>query len=234
MLKEKIQATLEAIHTLKTTETDSEVFAVLTKISQLFDIPHLFLGIFLHNKEIHDSFLLYSTCSATWQEYYLTNRCYLYDPIFQGIGQVGLPFEWDPDSAQATLFLQQKLMQGAYQHGLTKGTTIPLWPHSAFQGFLTIFNQVLLHPEVLQALFLAANACTEVIVKKKEQKALNTLTPREKEILAEKSRGLSIKKVSRNMKISETTVAFHLANIRQKLDVSTTEYAVLKFLTYSS
>lgn len=233
MLEKKIQETIDEINILEEKRTEDEIFEILKKISESFDIHHIFLGIFFGKNDMSDSFLLYSTYLKNWEKYYIENRCYLFDPIFNNLGKICFPFEWSSQQAQERLLLQQKLMEGAYKCGITKGTTIPLWPRTMFQGFFTIINQVSLHPEIIQVLSIAANACAEKIIKKIDQRELNKLTTREKEILLEKSHGFSVKKISRNMKISETTVAFHLANIRKKLDVKTTEYAVLKFLTYS-
>lgn len=231
MLLKKIQITVDKLNTIETVKVEEEIFEFLKKISQDFDIHHVFLGIFFGKNSLTESFCLYSTYLKSWEKYYLENQCYLFDPIFNSLGKISFPFEWGGQQTQENIFLQRELMKEADKFGIHKGTTLPLFPHATFQGFLTLINQVSLHPEVVHVLSLAANACTYKIIKHKEQKKLDTLTPREKEILLEKSQGFTVKKISRNINISETTVAFHLANIRRKLGVKTTESAILKFLT---
>ncbi len=82
---------------------------------------------------------------------------------------------------------------------------------------------VALHPEVIGNLQLQkeANLSEQVDINR-----IQTLTPREIEILQMLISGLSNKVVAQQLHISEHTVKFHISSIFQKLDVSTRTEAV--------
>ncbi len=59
---------------------------------------------------------------------------------------------------------------------------------------------------------------------------IETLTPRETEILEQFARGLHTKEIAELLKISDRTIGTHLRNIYEKLQVSSRSAAVVKFL----
>lgn len=232
MLSQKIKNSINEIN--KETDSIEEACDVLKDVCQSLGINHFYLGIFFGKESITESFFLYSNYLREWEGCYQRNRCHLCDPIFNSLKKIEFPFEWDVKGINEMILLQRELMQETYKFGIEKGTTIPLLPHSMFHGFFTIINQVSIHPDVVHMLSLAANTCTNKIMKCKEAEIFKCLTDREMDVLIQKSHGLSIKGVSRKLDVTESTMAFHLANIRKKLDVSTTEQAVLKFLNHTT
>lgn len=60
---------------------------------------------------------------------------------------------------------------------------------------------------------------------------LETLTPREKEILEQIARGMETKEISERLRISDRTIGTHLRNIYDKLQVHSRSAAVAKFLS---
>ncbi len=82
---------------------------------------------------------------------------------------------------------------------------------------------VALHPEVIDNLQLQkeANLYEQVDINR-----IQTLTPREIQVLQMLISGLSNKVVAQQLHISEHTVKFHISSIFQKLDVSTRTEAV--------
>ncbi|MEM7555104.1 MAG: response regulator transcription factor [Cyanobacteria bacterium P01_A01_bin.84] len=81
---------------------------------------------------------------------------------------------------------------------------------------------VVLHPEVIDNLpFIKANSHEQTDIN-----LIQTLTPREIEVLQMLTSGLSNKVLAQQMHISEHTVKFHISSIFQKLDVSTRTEAV--------
>lgn len=232
MLTQKIEKTIQEIN--KVENSEENIFGILKNICDRFCIKLFSLSIFYGEEKITESFFLYSTCSLKWEQHYKENRYYLCDPSFNSLQKVAFPFEWYTENFKILFPLQQELMKEAEAFGIRSGITIPLLPHSTFHGFFTIFNQSSLHPDIVYILSLVANVCTDKIMEIKKGKVLKNLTEREKEILSQRSRGLSVKSIGHNLNISESAVAFHLTNIRKKLNAQTTEHAVAKFLTHTN
>lgn len=82
----------------------------------------------------------------------------------------------------------------------------------------TSFGLVVLHPDILELLSLPK--------KEKLDNPVQTLTPREIEILVMVASGLGNKTIAKHLQISEHTVKFHISSIFQKLSVSTRTEAV--------
>jgi len=230
VLSQKIENAAQVIN--KEMSSEEEVFKTLKSICFNFCLKRFSLAIFFGKKEITESFYFYSTCPLKWETHYKKNKYYLADPIFNSLQKVAMPFEWDIKNFKDLFPFQQELMKHANDFGIKSGITIPLLPRPTFHGFFTIFNQASLHPDVMYTLSLAANVCTEKIIGIKKSKFLEKLTKREREVLAQKSQGLTVKQISYNLDISPPSIAFHLMNIRKKLGVQTSEQAVSKFLMH--
>ncbi|HEY9803522.1 MAG TPA: response regulator transcription factor [Leptolyngbyaceae cyanobacterium] len=76
---------------------------------------------------------------------------------------------------------------------------------------------VVLHPDILEFLSVREKAAPN---------AVQTLTPREIEVLQMLGSGLGNKAIAKSLQISEHTVKFHVSSIFQKLAVSTRTEAV--------
>ncbi|MEO0844535.1 MAG: response regulator transcription factor, partial [Cyanobacteria bacterium J06643_5] len=82
---------------------------------------------------------------------------------------------------------------------------------------------VVLHPEVIDNLQLQKSTNLQ---QQADIKSIQTLTPREIEILQMLTPGLSNKAIAKQLNISDHTVKFHVSSIFQKLNVSTRTEAV--------
>jgi len=82
---------------------------------------------------------------------------------------------------------------------------------------------VVLHPEVIENLQLQKSTNLQ---QQTDIKSIQTLTPREIEILQMLTPGLSNKAIAKQLNISDHTVKFHVSSIFQKLHVSTRTEAV--------
>ncbi len=232
MLNKRINAAIEQINSI--TQSDEGVFEIFQNICNDFNVEQFALAVFSGKKKITESFCVHNTYSKEWEKRYTKERYYLCDPVFSTLKKVAVPFEWSVDGFDNLLPIQQTLMEESFDFGIKSGITIPLIPHATFHGFTTVLNQAFLHPEVLYTLSLVANVCANKIATIKDSQALECLTDREIELLTQKAQGLTIKVVSHNLNISGSTAAFHLANIRKKLNAQTTEHAVSKFTSMMS
>ena len=80
-----------------------------------------------------------------------------------------------------------------------------------------------------------ASQIARLVVKRFQQQGrsrqeLDTLTPRETEILEQVARGLQTKEIADQLDISERTIGSHLRNIYEKLHVHSRSAAVARFL----
>ncbi|MEL6463118.1 MAG: response regulator transcription factor [Cyanobacteria bacterium J06621_15] len=82
---------------------------------------------------------------------------------------------------------------------------------------------VVLHPEIIDNLQLQKSTNLQ---QQADIKSIQTLTPREIEILQMLTPGLSNKAIAKQLNISDHTVKFHVSSIFQKLNVSTRTEAV--------
>lgn len=232
MLAQKIEEALEEINEGR--RVDGDVLKILEKICYSFSIRYFSLAIFYGEKSISESFFMHSTYAEKWQDHYIKNKYYLCDPAFTSLQKIAIPFEWEIKKFKDLTPQQSNFAKEAYNFGIRSGLTIPLFPQSNFHGFFTIFNQAPLHPDILYTFSLIANFCTSRIMEEKAGEFLSCLTKREREVLFEKAQALSVKDVSIKLKISHSTAAFHLTNIRKKLGVHSSERAVSKFLTHTN
>ena len=88
---------------------------------------------------------------------------HLYDPVFSSLQKVAIPFEWDTESFENVSPLQRSLMKEAREFGVCSGLTIPLIPRENVHGFVTILNNLSLHPDALYMLYLIGNVCVNKI-----------------------------------------------------------------------
>lgn len=146
MLKQKIQRIIEKINI--PLSSDENTFSVLQNICQELNLHEFSLSIFFGEEEITNSFFLYSTYEPKWVQRYKDQQYYLCDPLFSELQKIALSFEWNIQDFKSLFPHQQTLMKEIYDSGIKSGTTIPLLPQTTFHGFLTIFNQTALHPDI--------------------------------------------------------------------------------------
>lgn len=83
------------------------------------------------------------------------------------------------------------------------------------------FNLIVLHPDAVELLFLKESMGEKVTLT-----PIQTLTPREIEVLEMLGSGLGNKAIAKGLHISDHTVKFHVSSIFQKLGVSSRTEAV--------
>jgi two-component system, NarL family, response regulator YdfI len=140
-------------------------------------------------------------------------------------------YEWISHSSQfisATIILIDELedinleaILAAGVKGILLQTSTSLEITAAIEAVAS--GLVVLHPEVIDYLQLQKETNLD---EKVDINRIQTLTPREMEVLRMLTSGLSNKAVAQQLHISEHTVKFHISSIFQKLDVSTRTEAV--------
>ncbi|MCE2716506.1 MAG: autoinducer binding domain-containing protein [Alphaproteobacteria bacterium] len=144
MLRKKIEFVLEKINNAHV--SDEDFFSNLEDALLDFNLERFDLSILYGKNNNFDSFFSYGSCPQELVDHYSASQYYLCDPLFYSLHKLAMPFEWDIQKFDDLLPIQKKLMNLYSSFNIKSGTTIPLSPHSNFQGFVRVLNTSL-HPE---------------------------------------------------------------------------------------
>lgn len=184
----------------------------------------------------YDKAFLKSNYSPIWRATYDHRGLGYIDPTVIHSLKSMTPMVWTEES-----FIQpqqKEMYEEASLYGLQNGLVFPIHGPNGEFGVITFVSEGLSNPkdrdELLKAMpllsvvrdyafetsmrFLAAHVGNENI----------TLTPREKEILKWTMVGKSMWEISKILNCSESTVNFHITNVRRKFGVTTKHHAILK------
>ena len=186
------------------------------------------------NRSYERQYKLFSTFDSfppEWIERYQHNKYYLNDPVFLHAQNTTTPYHWQSDKIKDINTIQKKILSEAHDFGIKRGTIIPLLPNAKFDGLLSLVDINIHHSEVLYTLASASH----IYLKRKEHFDLRNnfsiLTDKEMAVLSLKAQGYINKSISAELSVSESTVLFHLKNIKRKLGLITTEQVVFKYIT---
>jgi DNA-binding CsgD family transcriptional regulator len=223
---QEIESVLES---LIFSQTSLDLDTALTKIFEHYLIErYAFVDISSINDERNIKGFL-TTYPKAWQDHYVQNQYYNYDPVFLSFGKMRLPFNWDKRTLEGLTPIQQQIFKDASDFDIKHGTTIPLIPRPDGQSFLTILDHQNINPFIIYVLSLASQLYYERKRIIDANHNISALTHREKEILQMKSEGLSIKIIAYKLGVSDSTIIFHLRNIRQKLKATSLAHALFQF-----
>lgn len=223
---QEIESVLEA---LTMSQTHQEIDTALTRIFEHYFIErYAFVDISNVGQEKNIKGFL-TTYPQAWLDHYVQNKYYNHDPVFLSCGKMRLSFNWDRKTLEALTPIQKQIFNDATDFNITYGTTIPLLPRSDGQSFLTILDHLNLNPYISYVLTVAAQLYYDRRRIIDANHCISMLTHREKEILQMKAQGLSIKIISHKLGVSDSTIIFHLRNIRQKLKATSLAHALFLF-----
>ncbi|MEN3275224.1 MAG: LuxR family transcriptional regulator, quorum-sensing system regulator LasR [Massilia sp.] len=188
----------------------------------------------------HEQFeraFLQSNYSTEWRERYDADRLAYVDPTVSHCLTSTLPVVWEPElfghSSEG-----RALYEEACAYGIRTGATLPVHGPNGEFGVLSFASDVA--PDARFACEIAhtmpmltlvrdyASASATRFLDQGSGEAAPRLTRRELEILNWVMAGKSSWEISMITRCSEATVNFHLANVRQKFNVSTRQQAVVK------
>lgn len=161
--------TKRILEKIESESCEEDVFNVLREVCLHFCVDQLSLAVFLKRKNINDNFLVYNTYPLGWEEHYLRNEYHLHDPVFRVLQRIAVPFGWNIESFTNLSRKQIKLLRDSSDFGINSGVTIPLIPHSAFHGFVTVLNQSRLSYDALHSISIVGNVCTNKIARLKRK-----------------------------------------------------------------
>ncbi|OBQ95791.1 MULTISPECIES: LuxR family transcriptional regulator [Mesorhizobium] len=178
---------------------------------------------------------LISNYPAAWTARYLTNRYQSVDPVIVRARCGGSTFQWGSDMIGTERASGAQVFEEAAQFGIRSGVTFPIIDGRGNFAAMTFAGE-----EPVPAFFRAAEryeeglsyiaTCFHVFVRRKltANRMIDgvLLTPREYECLHWAAKGKSDWEIGCILGITQRTAAFHLANVRRKLGVTTTRQAI--------
>jgi DNA-binding CsgD family transcriptional regulator len=205
------------------------------KICENYCIETFALAILLKRENAYSNqgklFSTFDSYPAEWKIRYSQNKYFLYDPVFLEAQNITMPYYWHIDKFDNIESNQKTILSEACEFGIKRGTTIPLLPNGRFTGTLTLVDTNIYHPEAIYSLASAS----QVYFNRKEyldlKNKLSTLTDKEMMVISLRAEGYSAKQIALELRLSDSTVLFHLKNIRKKLGLTTTEQVMLKYVT---
>ncbi|MDR5171935.1 helix-turn-helix transcriptional regulator [Methylobacillus pratensis] len=192
--------------------------------------------------------LLPSKCSAMDEAFVLTNHAHQWraiydehqyssiDPTIHHCYSTHFPLLWDQGIYASPK--QQAMYDQGKSYGLSSGLVFPI--HGAngefgMMNFATEKPSNQLQAKIVEIMPLLSVFKDYVFESSKSfnQKVPSShieLTPREKEVINWCAAGKTSWEISRILSCSESTVNFHLSNVRHKFNASNTQLAVVKAL----
>ena len=207
-----------------------EIKETFIEICHHYSFDRFCLANFYYSKDLLNFALVSDNYLTEWLTHYNQNQYYLNDPRLENFGKIHSPIIWDLEKElNSVLPAQQKIFKESCDFNIRKGITIPFSIQNESQSFLAVHNKKKIHPEALHIVTLAADVYFKYKKNFEFKRLITSLTSREHEILNLKSEGLSAKKIAVFLQVSESTVTFHLINIKNKLNATSIDHALFKF-----
>lgn len=177
-----------------------------------------------------------SNYAPDWHKTYDEKGLASVDPTVDHCMSSNLPLAWGYRTFNGSA--QKELYETAKQYGLCYGLIFPIHGDRGEFGMMSFVapkvefaksNKEFQH--IVQTLSILKDHVFESSKKFLQNRTGSKpicLTPREKEVLKWSTAGKSSWEISRILNCSESTVNFHLVNVRNKFDVGTTQLAVIK------
>lgn len=173
--------------------------------------------------------------ACQWQEVYDEHQYYNIDPTIQHSCSSHFPLFWDQNTystnEQKVMYLQGK------NYGLVSGLVFPIHGPNGEFGMMNFATDKQrcekVKTEIDKALpVLSMFVCYVFELSKNFNKKVSTshivLTPREKEVMIWCVEGKTSWEISKILDCSESTINFHLSNVRQKFNACSTQLAVIR------
>lgn len=184
-----------------------------------------------------DKAFVVTNYAPQWQEIYNEHQYCNIDPTIQHCYSSHFPLFWDQNSYSTA---KQKIMyhQGK-NYGLGSGLVFPIHGPNGEFGMMSFATKMRASGQVktnaVKALPLLSVFVDYVFESsknftKKVSASHIVLTPREKEVINWCVEGKTSWEISKILSCSESTINFHLSNVRHKFNASNTQLAVVRAL----
>ena len=194
-------------------------------------------GLVLNKKQPLENAFLRSNYAPHWRQIYDSEKLHYIDPTVTHCLKSTLPLVWEPSIFKSPA--EKQFYEEACGYGLRSGITYPIHGAngefgvvsfvcdlSSGKGFMRDLKRSL--PElalIRDFVFESSLKFVQPLIPDREEVRL---TNRELECLKWAMAGKSSWEISRILSRSEATINFHIANIKQKFQVSSRQQAIVK------
>lgn len=221
--------------------TPEQWSAQLFAISSEYGFDHVLFGLAPAKQIALDSALIVSNYPSQWRSRYDAEYLYQIDPTVSHCMRSAVPVIWSPGLFKGAA--QQAFYEEARQYGLRHGMSFPIHGSNGEFGMLSFVihdaeqkTGMLTTCEILSDMALirdyAFESSIRFLPKKSNKKGLSPkLTSRELECLKWTTEGKTSWETSIILGCSESTVNFHISNIKEKFGVHTRQQAAVKAIS---
>lgn len=176
-----------------------------------------------------------SNYSSTWRSTYDEKKLGYVDPTVNHCLTSSIPFVWTQAAFKKPH--EKNMYEEAKGYGLRSGVILPIHGANNEFGMFTFVSETLANSrsskELKNIMPILSMARDFAFESSKKFTANNSpvnvqLTPRELEVLKWAMIGKSAWEKSKILNCSESTINFHMCNIRRKFDASTVQQAVIR------
>lgn len=197
-------------------------------------------GIVPNKQTALESAFLRSSYSPQWRNTYDSEKLHYVDPTVRHCLSTNVPLVWEPEIF--CTIPQKQLYEEACSYGIRSGITYPIHGANGEFGVVSFasgacadknFLREISHSMASLALIrdYAFESSLRFTNPAQTPKTLPSATPREMECLKWAMIGKSSWEIAKILHCSESTVNFHMSNIRRKFGVSTRRQAVVKAIS---
>ncbi|MCB5190920.1 LuxR family transcriptional regulator [Methylobacillus arboreus] len=187
-----------------------------------------------------DKAFVVSNYAHQWRVIYDEQRYFNIDPAIHHCYSTHIPLLWEQSLYSSPR--QQAMYQQASSYGLRTGLIFPIYGANGEFGMMNFASDQLADKEareeianIIPMLSVFKDYVFESAKSFYQTTGSGTnvpLTPREKEVINWCAAGKTCWEISRILSCSESTINFHLSNVRHKFDVGSTQLAVIKALQH--
>lgn len=230
----------EQLLTLLNCETEQAWCDNFFALSRNLGFDQALFGIVPNKQTPLESAFLRSSYSSQWRNTYDSGKLHYVDPTVGHCLSTNLPLVWAPNIFCTTP--QKQLYEEACGYGIRSGITFPIHGANGEFGVISFVSDVCAGKKFLReashslaSLALIRDYAFESSLRFADPAIANKekgpITPRERECLNWAMIGKSSWEISKILHCSESTINFHMSNIRRKFGVGTRRQAVVKAIS---
>jgi LuxR family quorum sensing-dependent transcriptional regulator len=232
MRRPSLDQTIEFVKSLDAARTQEEICARVLAVTRDFGVEHILAGTIPQRgalSQTQKSNILLDRWPRDWAIRYFSRNYIFSDPAIRKLPD-GRAFRWSELDAMTRDNPRARLvMNEATEFGLRSGITIPLLPiENEVIGFSLAGRHLEMGPHEESMLLMLASYATgrALVLRDNEREMPAPFTVKEKDVLRYVASGLARSEIAQRMNVTDKAVDWHLRNIRDKMGVSTTTFAV--------
>ena len=230
----------EQLLALLNCETEADWCENFFALGRQQGFDQVLFGIVPNKQTALESAFLRSSYSAQWRNTYDAEKLHYVDPTVGHCLSTNVPLIWEPDIFCTTP--QKQLYEEACGYGIRSGITYPIHGANGEFGVVSFVSDACAGKKFLREIghSLASLALIRDYAFESSLRFANPAnapktsipaTPREMECLKWAMIGKSSWEIAKILHCSESTINFHMSNIRRKFGVSTRRQAVVKAIS---